>query len=102
MSRLEKLEKLLADDPNDVFLHYALATEILKSDNLQAAEERFQLIHERFPDYVPAWFRHAQAAAEQGRTGDARTLGLQGLEVAKRVGDMHAAGEISEFLELLP
>ena len=101
MSRREKLETMLKDDPTDVFLHYALATELLKVGELAAAESRFQQIHTQFPDYVPAWFRHAQAAAEQGAVEQARSLGQQGLEVARRVGDMHAAGEIAGFLELL-
>lgn len=101
MSRLEKLEKMLADEPDDVFLHYALATEYLKLSDPTAAEERFQIIHTRFPDYVPGWFRHAQAAAEQGDTSKARELATTGLATARRVGDAHAAGELSEFLALL-
>lgn len=101
MSRREKLEQLLADDPDDVFLHYALATELLKSD-VAAAEQRFALIHERFPEYVPAWFQHAQAAAERDEPERARELGQRGLDAARRTGDQHAAGEIAGFLELLP
>lgn len=101
MSRLEKLEKMLADEPDDVFLHYALATEYLKFHDASAAEERFQILHSRFPDYVPAWFRHAQAAAEQGDPAQARVLATTGLETARRVGDAHAAGELIEFLAAL-
>ncbi len=101
MSRREKLESMLSDEPGDVFLHYALATELLKLGEVAAAETRFQSIHENFPDYVPAWFRHAQAAAEQDRVDDARALAQTGLTVARRVGDDHAAGELAGFLELL-
>lgn len=101
MSRLEKLEKMLADEPDDVFLHYALATEWLKLGDWAASDTRFRLIHERFPDYVPAWFRHAQAAAEQGDIATARELAITGLATAQRVDDQHAAGELAEFLESL-
>lgn len=100
-SRRERLEALLIDDPGDVFLHYALATEWLKEGNITAAEAKFQGLHTDFPDYVPAWFQHAQALAEQGRTDEARTIAEQGLATARRVGDTHAAGEIAGFLELL-
>ncbi|OYW20865.1 MAG: hypothetical protein B7Z55_06630 [Planctomycetales bacterium 12-60-4] len=101
MSRREKLESMLVAEPDDVFLHYALATELLKQGEATLAEEKFAQIHAQFPDYVPAWFRHAQAAQEQGRTDDARTIGEQGLATARRVGDHHAAGEIAGFLDLL-
>ncbi len=101
MSRRETLESMLAADPDDVFLHYALATELLKAGELAQADAKFAQIHAQFPDYVAAWFRHAQATAEQGRTAEARCLGEQGLAAARRVGDQHAAGEIAGFLELL-
>lgn len=100
-SRRERLQAMLIDDPGDVFLHYALATEYLKEGDVSAAEEKFTELHENFPDYVPAWFQHAQALAEQGRTDEARRTAEQGLATAKRVGDTHAAGEITGFLELL-
>jgi len=101
LSRRERLEAMLADDPGDVFLHYALATEWLKEGDFATAEVRFQNLHVDFPDYVPAWFQHAQALAEQGRLDEARLIGEQGLITARRVGDTHAAGEIAGFLELL-
>lgn len=102
MSRRAALEKMLAEDPTDVFLHYGLANELVKAREYPAAWDRFTLIHRDYPDYVPAWFLHAQALAEAGDTDAARTIGQQGLIVAERVGDTHAAGEIRGFLELLP
>ena len=101
MSRREQLEAMLADEPGDVFLHYALACELVKLGDVTTGLSRFDAIHTQSPDYVPAWFRHAQVLAEQGRLDAARTIGEQGLETARRVGDAHAAGEIAEFLNLL-
>jgi predicted Zn-dependent protease len=101
MSRRDKLEQMLAAEPGDVFLHYALACELVKLGDLDAGLRRFETVHEQFPDYVAAWFRHAQVLAEQGETDAARTVGERGLETAHRVGDQHAAGEIAGFLELL-
>jgi predicted Zn-dependent protease len=101
VSRIEKLLGLLEADPQDVFLHYALATEWVKAGDTPAANERFAMLHTQFPDYVPAWFRHAQWAAETGETDEARRLAEIGLATAKRVGDHHAAGELAGFLELL-
>lgn len=102
MSRRAALEQMLQDDPHDVFLHYGLANELAKGGEVPAALDRFRLIHEQFPDYVPAWFRHAQVLAEQGDSDEARRVGTTGLATAERVGDFHAAGELRGFLELLP
>ena len=101
MSRRTALEQMLQEDPHDVFLHYGLANELAKAGDVAAAFDRFAQIHEQFPDYVPAWFRHAQVLAEQGETDEARRVGMTGIEVAERVGDFHAAGELRGFLELL-
>lgn len=102
MGRRETLEKMLLDEPHDVFLHYALANELVKAGEQAAAWERFAMLHREFPDYVPAWFRHAQALAEADHVDEARSVGQLALVVAERVGDMHAAGEIRGFLEMLP
>lgn len=101
MSRREKLQALLSDDPDDVFLLYGLACEEVKEGDVSAGLERFQQIHQRFPDYVAAWFKHAQLLAEAGESDQARAIGEQGLAAARRAGDGHALGEIAGFLELL-
>jgi alkylhydroperoxidase/carboxymuconolactone decarboxylase family protein YurZ len=101
MNRLSQLLEMLKDDPDDVFLHYAVACERSKAGDRAASFADFQVLHERFPDYVPAWFRHAQLLAEDGLSTEARRIGTIGLQTAQRVGDHHAAGELEQFLELL-
>jgi thioredoxin-like negative regulator of GroEL len=101
MPRKEQLEALLAEDPHDVFLHYALACELIKQGDCEAGFARFATIHDAFPDYVPAWFRHAQLLSEHGETDEAKAVGRQALQTAVRTGDQHAAGEIQGFLNLL-
>lgn len=102
MTRREKLQAMLVDDPQDVFLHYGLANEFAKEGQVADAVARFEHIHRAFPDYVPAWFRHAQVLADDGQLDQARRIGEQAAAVAERVGDHHAAGELRGFLELLP
>lgn len=102
MSRREQLETMLQQEPNDVFLHYALACELVKQGEVAAGCARFEALHQQFPDYVPAWFKHAQVLAEHGELAAARAIGQTGLETARRLADLHAAGEIAAFLDLLP
>jgi predicted Zn-dependent protease len=101
MTRMQQLQAMLAEEPDDVFLLYGLACEELKAGEQTAGLSRFDDIHARFPDYVPGWFRHAQILAELGETAAAQRIGQTGLETARRVGDHHAAGELAGFLELL-
>lgn len=101
MSRREKLQQLLQDDPNDPFLHYGLANELLKEGDTGEGLQVLADVMSRFPDYVAAYFKSGQAMAEAGDNESARTVVTKGIEVAKRVGNDHAAAEMTEFLQML-
>lgn len=100
MSRRVKLEEMLVAEPDDPFLHYALALELAKEDQA-AALERLAAMNDRFPDHVPAYFRRGQILAEAGDAQAAQQVLKTGIQVAKRIGDDHAAAEMNELLESL-
>jgi predicted Zn-dependent protease len=100
VSRKLKLQEMLVDEPNDPFLNYALALEVLKEDPADGVA-RLADMNRRFPDHVPAYFRRGQALAEQGDTAGARSVLSDGIQAARRVGDSHAIGEMQELLESL-
>ena len=66
MSRREQLEEMLAAEPDDTFLHYALALELTKGAERPAGLQRLAEMNVRFPDHVPAYFRRGQLLAEDG------------------------------------
>ena len=101
MSRLEKLEQMLQAEPEDVFLHYALAKELISTGQTQIGLDRLEDINGRWPDYVPAFFERGRSLADAGQTDAAKTVIATGIKVAERVGDDHARGEMAEFLSLL-
>src|SRR5687768_2231818 len=97
-SRRERLEAMLAEDPRDSFLRYSLALEL---DKEQLHEESLKLLRELAadtPPYVPAFFMAGQQLTRLDRISEARTILREGIEVARREGNSHAAGEMSEFL----
>jgi thioredoxin-like negative regulator of GroEL len=98
MSRREKLEALLADDPDDVFLRYGLALELDKEGDHEASLARLGELQTRNPPYVPASFMAAQQLVRLNRIDEARAALRDGIEHARTQGDAHAAGEMSEFL----
>jgi tetratricopeptide (TPR) repeat protein len=101
MSRREKIEALLAGDPGDVFLRYSLAMELDKEGDHDASLARFAELTRDDPPYVPAFFMAGQQLARLGRLDEARKILRDGIEAARRQGDAHAAGEMSEFLASL-
>jgi thioredoxin-like negative regulator of GroEL len=97
----QQLEQLLESDPDDVFLLYALAKARISEGDVEAGLDQFQAVIDRHPDYVPAYFQKGQALAERGRTEEARAVLVDGINVARKVGDGHAHREMTEFLESL-
>ena len=101
MSRREKIEKMLAEDPRDFFLRYSLAMEMEKDADHEASLALLaELAGEETP-YVPAFFMAAQQLAKLQRVDEARRYLRGGIEQARQQGDAHAAGEMSEFLATL-
>jgi tetratricopeptide (TPR) repeat protein len=98
MSRREKLEALLADEPGDLFLRYGLALELEKEGDHEASLARLGELRAIAPPYVPAFFMAAQQLVRLGRIAEAREVLRDGIEVARGQNDAHAAGEMSEFL----
>jgi hypothetical protein len=53
------------------------------------------------PPYVPAFFMAGQQLVRLERVNEARALLRDGIEAARKQGNAHAAGEMSEFLASL-
>jgi hypothetical protein len=101
MSRREKIEAMLADDPGDKFLRYSLAMELDKEGNHDASLDRFAELTRDNPPYVPAFFMAGQELVRLGRIDEARTILRDGIAAARIQGNLHAAGEMTEFLASL-
>jgi Tfp pilus assembly protein PilF len=101
MNRREKLEKMLGESPEDVFIQYALALEFASAGEDRAAADRLERLLEADAHYVPAYFQLAQIQVRQGGVDDARRTLTHGIEVARRAGDQHAEEEMRGFLTSL-
>ena len=100
-SRRERIEAMLVDDPQDSFLRYSLALELSKTGEHDRSLELLRGLTADDPPYVPAYFMSGQQLAQLDRINDARSALRDGIEQARRAGDAHAAGEMSEFLASL-
>ena len=98
MSRREKIEAMLADDPGDTFLRYSLAMELRsEGDHTASLQKLSELTHDD-PPYVPAFFMAAQQLVDLDRSDEAREWLHAGIKQAREQGDNHAAAEMSDLL----
>lgn len=100
-SRREKIEAMLADDPQDTFLRYSLAMELDKEGRHDESLAKLAELTTDDPPYVPAFFMAGQQLVRLQRIAEARTYLRNGIETARVQNDAHAAGEMSEFLASL-
>jgi tetratricopeptide (TPR) repeat protein len=98
MSRREKIEAMLVDEPGDTFLRYSLAMEFRSEANHDASIAKLRELTHDQPPYVPAFFMAAQQLSDLGRIDEARSFLRDGIDEARRQGDSHAAAEMSELL----
>ena len=97
VSRREKIEAMLADDPQDQMLLYMLALELEKEgDHERSLPILDQLMSCETP-HVPAFLMAGQQLAKLGRVDEAKEIYTKGIDEAKRQGNEHAAGEMTQF-----
>ncbi len=102
MTRLEKLQGMLQDSPDDVFLNYALAMEFVSAARKDDALSAFARVLTLDAQHSAAWFQQAQLQASLGQFAAARESAAHGVAAAKAHNDQHAAEEIAGFLESIP
>ncbi|MEM1062703.1 MAG: tetratricopeptide repeat protein, partial [Planctomycetota bacterium] len=66
MSRRERIEQMLRDDPGDPFLRYALAQEFVSEGNPEEALKAFDALLADEPEHVPSYFQKAKVLNEEG------------------------------------
>jgi len=101
MAKLDQLLELLKAEPDDAFLRYGVAMEYQKAKQHEKAIAEFEELARRNPDYVPGYFMWGRSLEQKGDIAAAKMIYTKGIQVARKVGDTHAAGEITEALDML-
>jgi tetratricopeptide (TPR) repeat protein len=101
MDRLQMLQDLLAQDPNNQLARYGLGMEYSGKGEVESAVAEFKKLVEINPDYANAYFMAAQTLAKAERADEAKQLLRQGITAAARTGNSHAQGEMQAFLDEL-
>lgn len=88
---------MLADNPDDAFLTFALATELRNAGRLEAAVETFTALRERHPDYLGLYYHLGAVLLELGRVTAADEVFADGIARARRLGDHHTLSELQNI-----
>jgi hypothetical protein len=100
-TRREKIEALLADEPDDQFLRYGLAIEYENEGQFDQSAKVFKSLMNDPVPHVPSFLRGAQLFVRMDEIEDARAALRTGIEIARSRGEMHPAGEMAELLMTL-
>ena len=99
MSRLDELEALLDQQPDDPFLIYALAREY----ELQLATMQALLMYEHlvtnYPAYIATYYQYAKLLHTAGNRHEAKRLLEKGIEMGIQEKDHHAVAEMKSLLQ---
>lgn len=101
MNRIEKLKQFLYDNPEDSFVHHALALEYIKLGNDKEAKELFEAILDRDPGYIGSYYHLAKLLERNNDSAGAIAVYERGMKEAKKAGDDHTYSELKSALEEL-
>jgi len=93
-NRIEKLQAFLKESPNDCFLNHALALEYIKLGNDTDARELFEKNVVTDPGYIATYYHLGKLLERVGEQQLAIAIYEQGMQQAKKAGDMHTYNEL--------
>ncbi|MFM2375920.1 MAG: hypothetical protein RLZZ165_1017 [Bacteroidota bacterium] len=97
--RIAQLHTLIALDPEDPFLPYAIAQEYLSGEQWQEASRQLERVRADFPDYLPTYYHLGLAYAKMAELHRAAEILSLGTALAKAQKDAKTLLEIASLLE---
>lgn len=92
--RLTTLKSMLKASPTDEFLHFAIAKEYEKLDDLTLAEEYFLKLKELNIEYIGLYYHLAKLYEKQEKTELAIATYNDGITIGKKLNEFHALSEL--------
>ncbi len=101
--RLQQLRAMLAEEPGDTFLRYAIALELKRAGNMEQAIDDLEALLKDEPKHIPSYYQLALMLADLGRSKDAVHTCEVGMLQCIVTGDRKARAELQELMNsLLP
>ena len=93
--RLTQLQTLLAESPEDAFILFAIAKEYEKLGQPEKAVEQFEALRRSNPVYVGLYYHLGKLYEHYDAIEKALSVYKNGMEVARKLKDHHALGELN-------
>ncbi len=100
-TRLEQLQQMLAQEPNDEFLQYAIAIEYFSVGNFEKSLVCLKNILNTNPDYLATYYQAGKCYEELKQTEEAKNIYSRGIELALKQNKQKTLSELREALFLL-
>lgn len=100
-SRLAQIEEMLKSEPNDSFLNYALALEYAKANDVAKAIQLIETLLSKDENYLGAYYQLGKYYEQIQDIQKAISTYTKGVEVAKKIKNNKALGELNEALWML-
>lgn len=101
MNRLSQLKAFLEENPNDPFLHYAMALEYLKQKDQNQALHIFIELTQNHPQYVGTYYHLGKLQEELQQYDEALDTYQKGMKIALAEKDRHAHQELQGAFNML-
>lgn len=95
------LLSMLEKEPDDVFLNYALAVELVGEQKYEEAEKQFLKTNKLDAEYLPCYYQLGQVAEKINKEKQALEYYNKGVELAKKQNNNKALNELNEAIWLL-
>ena len=100
-SRKVALELMLKAEPNDIFLNYALAMELMSEKDYLNADMQLKKTLELNKEYLPCYYQLGQVNERLNKINDAIQFYQNGIVLAKKTFNTKALNELKEALWLI-
>lgn len=101
-NRIADIERMLTEDPDDVFLHYSLGMEYASAEQFDKAVAEFKRCIELQSEYLAAYVEAGKCLRSMGDLPAARDTFAAGMELAATSGESHMRDFIQQQLDSIP
>jgi thioredoxin-like negative regulator of GroEL len=99
--RLQQLRSMLAEEPGDLFLRYAIALELKRAGDMEQAIADLESILQEDPKHIASYYQLATMLADLGRMSEAVEACEAGSMQCLVTGDRKARSELLALKEAL-
>jgi tetratricopeptide (TPR) repeat protein len=101
MQRLQDIQEMLKNEPNDSFLNYALALEYAKTNDIKKAIEIIEGLLARDESYLGAYYQLGKYLEQIEQSKKALATYKKGIVIAKKQNNNKTLRELNEALMVL-